>query len=855
MTAINSFKNVIDELEQGIIFLDSQLKLLYLNKWVEDYSKINAKEAIGKNFVSVFPKIAKTRIFEGLTDALIFGLSSYISASSSQSYFDFYKHGLHGIEFYRVKQVIFIKPYVLENNELGCQILIQDASENVEREATLNKISKELSATAHALSCELEVLSTVLNSTTSAIIGFDSNGTIELANSAVEQMFGYDMHEIKRLPFYGLFQNSDQAPLSEHNIIDRIARAGHDNNQQITLESLAYKKDGTPFFAELQIGAKNYEKNDHFIAIVRDVTERIHTDRSLKDSETRFKTLTSTAPVGIFYTDLQGCLHDVNAMWGQLTGLLLETVCARHWHDVVSDRLERRRVEQLWLQCCQNGETLSTEFSITSDSGTRRVLCQIMEESDSAGERIGYVGTLTDITAQHELRHKIETLAYYDPLTSLANRRLFRDQLSNNICDITNSDRKLALLILDLDYFKRINDSLGHDSGDILLVEVARRLKQFVRKEDFVARLGGDEFVIILGSIKSADNANMIAEKILLSLKQPIQLPTQNLKITASIGIAIGPDDTCDASSLIKYADIAMYSAKSLGRNRIVCYTQEMSLRIEQQLVLEHELNVALTEQQFFLLYQPQYDVGSGQFIGMEALIRWQSPARGLVPPDVFIEVAEQSGQIMAIGDWVLFQACHDMKHLLDSGLVDADKRVSVNLSTKQFLDPRLPYVVYRALQQSGLPARNLELEITESMLMENIDTALSLVRCLKGFGVYLAIDDFGTGYSSLGYLKQLPVDTLKIDRCFINDLVHSDQDKCIVSAVIAMAHKLNLMVIAEGIETEDQLEFLRENACDFAQGFYMSKPVSIDMIKENLSVHMGQCLALKPALSLRVSH
>lgn len=855
MTAINSFKNVIDELEQGVIFLDSQLKVLYLNKWVEDHTKTDVLTAIGQDFISIFPEVVNTRVFEGVSDALVFGLSSYISFSSSQVCFDFYKHGLHGVEFYRVKQLIFIKPCVLENNETGCQILVQDVSERIDREERLKKISTELNTTAHALSRELEVLSTVLNSTTSAIIGFDSNGKIELANSAVEQVFGYDVHEIKRLPFYGLFQPPGQVSLPDNSVIERIARASHDHDQQITLENPAYKKDGTLFFAELQIGARNFEKSDRFIAIVRDVTQKFCVDRSLKDSETRFKTLTSTAPVGIFYTDLEGRLHEANAMWSQLTGLFFEKDASRHWYDIASDRLERRRVEQRWRQCCQNSETLSAEFSITSNSGTRWVLCQVMEESDSAGERIGYIGTLTDITAQHELRHKIETLAYYDPLTSLANRRLFRDQLSNDIKDIAHSGRKLALLILDLDYFKRINDSLGHDAGDLLLVEVARRLKQFVRKEDLVARLGGDEFVIILNNIRSADNAKMIAEKILLSLKQPIQLPTESIKITASIGVAIAPDDAHDVPALLKYADMAMYNAKNLGRNRFVYYTQEMSFKVAQYLALENELNTALAEQQFFLLYQPQYDVRSGLFIGMEALIRWQSPVRGLVPPTVFVEVAEQSGQIIAIGDWVLFQACRDMKHLLDSSLVDADKRVSVNLSTKQFLDPRLPYVVYRALQESGLPARNLELEITESMLMENIDTALSLVRCLKGFGVYLAIDDFGTGYSSLGYLKQLPVDTLKIDRCFINDLVHSDQDKCIVSAVIAMAHKLNLMVIAEGIETEEQLEFLRENACDFAQGFYMSKPVSIDTIKESLSMHLGRCLALKPALSLRFSH
>lgn len=854
MTAFNPFKDVIDELDQGVILLDSRLKVRYLNQWIEELSKTNIHTAIGQDFSVVFPGIDKTRVFEGVADALIFGLSSYLSASAARESFNFYKHGLQGIEFYRVKQTIFIKPYILENNEIGCHILIQDASESFERETTLKKTSKELNVTAQRLSRELDTLSTVLNSTTSAIIGFDSNGNIGLANSSVESIFGYTVHEIKKRSFYSLFQENDTAPLSESELIKKIHRASHAENQQNTLEILAYKKDGRSFLIELQIGVRNQQNSDHFIAIIRDVTERDHVIRSLKNSETRFKTLARSAPVGIFYTDMKGVLREVNAMWDQLTGQCFEKNTTHHWYEIISDRLERSCIEQQWFQRCQKGETFSTEFSILNTAGTHWVLCQIMEECDATGERIGYIGTLTDITAQRELRHKIETLAYYDPLTLLANRRLFRDKLAQDLVGITQSDSKLAVLILDLDYFKRINDSLGHDAGDLLLVEVAHRLKQCVRKEDLVARLGGDEFVIMLEGIKSIDVVHAIAEKILFSLRQTVHLNMQDLKITASIGIAVGPDDACDGPSLVKYADMAMYSAKSLGRNRVVCYTREMSLNLERRLALENELINALASQQFFLLYQPQYDVRSGHFIGMEALIRWQSPARGLVPPDVFIEVAEQSGQIIAIGDWVLLQACRDMKALLDLGLVDEDKRVSVNLSAKQFIDPRLPFVVYKALYESGLPAKNLELEITESMLMENIDSALALVRCLKGFGVYLAIDDFGTGYSSLGYLKQLPVDTLKIDRCFINDLVNNDQDKCIVSAVIAMAHKLNLAVIAEGIETEQQLDFLRENACNYAQGFYMSRPVSIDKIKENLSVQMGQCMVLRPSFPFRAS-
>jgi diguanylate cyclase (GGDEF)-like protein/PAS domain S-box-containing protein len=855
MSTVPVFKGVIDEIEQGVIFLSPKTEILYINDWIAKVGNVDRNAVVEQNFLTVFPLVVNTRVWEAVTDALIFNLSSYISANFYQSPFEFYKHGLFGIEFYRIKQVICIKPLELADGKQGCQILIQDVSDVIEREASLQKASKELNFTATALSREIERLTTVLNSTASAIIGFHHNGRIELANQSVQNVFGYDPDEIKRIPFHQLFLNPSHLQAPAKNIIDEIVTSAQHQHQHKTLETRAYKKDGTPFYVEIQTGARAMQNSEHFMVIARDITEQIHVKHSLKNSENRFKILANIAPVGIFYTDIQGSLRYVNTMWALITGLSWEGANNKNWHDVIFVK-DKHRIKNLWQYSCQFGESFSAEFRIETASKIRWVLCQIREEFDAFDHIIGYVGTLTDITAQQELREQIETLAFYDPLTALANRRLFRDRLNQALQSAQDSKNKLALLSIDLDRFKRINDSLGHDAGDLLLTHVASRLKEFVRKEDTVARLGGDEFVIILNNIKSPDVAGMIADKIIHSIRQPILLTEQTITMTVSVGIAISPDDATDAQTLLKYADMAMYGAKTSGRNRFGYYTSDMSLRNTQRLALENELNIALIENQFFLLYQPQYNVRTGRFIGMEALIRWQSPTRGLVPPDVFIEVAEQSGQIVAIGDWVLVQSCIDMKNLLDQGCVDDDNRVCVNLSSRQFLDPRLPYVVYQALQQTGLPAKNLELEITESMLMEHLDVALSLVRCLKGFGVYLAIDDFGTGYSSLGYLKQLPVDTLKIDRCFINDLVHSDQDKCIVSAVIAMAHKLNLMVIAEGIEFEEQLVFLRENGCDFAQGFFMSKPLTIEKVTENLRTEAGYSVAMIPyAAPLRGHH
>ncbi|MBL4608804.1 MAG: EAL domain-containing protein [Pseudomonadales bacterium] len=832
MQNLFSFKHVVDDLNMGLIVLDDSANVIYINSWVESVSGFSPDDIYGENFVKVFEGINKTRVWESVTDALIFGLSSFISAKFTELPFAFYQHGLNGIEYYRIKQRISIKPLQFSSGLFGCEILVQDVSDVIKREDALRHASLKLNTTAHALSRERDTLSAILDSSESAIISFGENGQIHLANKAVKAVFGYEPDEIKRISFFSLFSKNGE-PSGQIPDIDTLFLNSSSNINGCPV-LVAYKKDGSYMQLELQVGLVSESPVGERMVIARDVTARLQLEKTLKNSETRFKALANIAPVGIFYTDMHGLFRYVNEMWSRITGLPLEEMRGKRWHEVVYSK-DADMVMGKWLQSQADGSPFASEFRFKSGYKVVWVLCQVLEERDAYENVIGYVGTITDVTAQRESRNQIEMLAFYDPLTTLANRRLFRDRLEHAVLSAKRTGTKIALLNLDLDHFKRINDSLGHDTGDLLLTNIASRLKECVRREDTTARLGGDEFAIILASIDSASVAGLIAEKVINAVRKPVVLPEQNIQMTVSVGISVFPDDAPDANGLVKNADMAMYSAKSAGRNRFGFFTKEMNERIVNRFAMERDLNVAIEKQQFFLLYQPQYCVKTQDFIGMEALIRWQSPDRGLVPPDVFIHVAEQSNQIVEIGDWVLDQACEDMKRLLDKNIVDPDCRICVNLSPKQFLEPRLPYVVHRALQQSGLPARNLELEITESMLMENLDVALSLVRCLKGFGVYLAIDDFGTGYSSLGYLKQLPVDTLKIDQCFIRDLVHDDQDKGIVCAVIALAHKLKLSVIAEGIEVEEQLQFLLENDCDYAQGYLLSKPLLFDEVVANI--------------------
>ena len=836
MENLSAFKRVTDDLDMGLIILDEYSNVVYMNSWVEEVGGVSLGDVYGKSFLQVFEGIDDTRVWESATDALIFGLASFISAKFIDTPFAFFRDGFNGIEYYRIKQNISVKPILLSEGVFGCEILVHDVTDVVKREEALTHASIKLNATAKALSNERDTLSAILDSSKSAILSFDEDGRIKVVNRAVEKVFGYEADEIKKLPFFSLFSKADESSDSITDIDTLLLNAPLGKSGCPVLR--AYRKDGSPIWIELQMGVVSEGTSGERMVIVRDVTALLELEKTLKNSENRFKALTNIAPVGIFYTDMHGLLKYVNGMWTLITECTLSDMQGKRWHEVVYSK-DIEVVLGKWQQNQASGSPFASEFRIKAGYKILWVLCQVMEERDAYNNIIGYVGTITDVTAQPESRNQIEMLAFYDPLTTLANRRLFRDRLEHAIMGGKRSGKKVALLNLDLDDFKKINDSLGHDAGDLLLTNIASRLKDCVRKDDTVARLGGDEFAILLVNIESSSVAGLIAEKVITAVRKPITLPGQKIQITVSVGIAICPDDATDANGLVKNSDIAMYSVKSSGRNRFGFFTQKMNERVVSRFAMERDLENAIKHSQFFLLYQPQYCVITQKFIGMEALIRWQSPDRGLVSPDVFIQVAEQSGQIVEIGDWVLDQACKDMKRLLDKNMVDPESRICVNLSPKQFLEPRLPYMVHKALMDSGLPAKNLELEITESMLMENLDVALSLLRCLKGFGVFIAIDDFGTGYSSLGYLKQLPVDTLKIDRCFINDLVHDDQDKGIVSAIIVLAHKLKLSVIAEGIEVEEQLIFLKQNDCDYAQGFFLSKPLPFENIVENIEINI----------------
>ncbi|MQA64308.1 MAG: EAL domain-containing protein [Alphaproteobacteria bacterium] len=422
---------------------------------------------------------------------------------------------------------------------------------------------------------------------------------------------------------------------------------------------------------------------------------------------------------------------------------------------------------------------------------------------------------------------RLQAMLNYDTLTRLPNRELLLDRLTQSIATATRQESNVALLLLDLDRFKLVNESLGQDFGDKLLCRVAAEVQTCIGDSDTLARLGGDEFVVVLSGIRGAQDAAKAATKILRKLSTPFVIDGHEVFVTASIGISLFPNDGLDKNALITNADVAMYRAKEKGRNHFQFYASSMNAATVARMALENDLRRAVERNELVLHYQPQMKCASGEIFGFEALVRWQHPELGLIPPVRFIPLAEESGLIVPIGEWVLNEACRQNKAWIDSG--GKPMIVSVNLSSRQLHQERILKTVTDALGSSGLDARYLALEITESCLMHDPDDAVVTLSLLHNMGISVSIDDFGTGYSSLGYLKRFPLDALKIDRAFISEVTENPEDAAIVRAILAMAHALRLKVVAEGVETEKQLRFLRKIGCDEVQGYLLSKPLPAD--------------------------
>src|SRR5574340_25831 len=526
----------------------------------------------------------------------------------------------------------------------------------------------------------------------------------------------------------------------------------------------------------------------------------------------------------ITITDSQGVIIAVNEAFTQITGYPPAEVLGRNPRILQSGRHDAEYYRVMWTAIQENGYWQGEIWNKRKNGEIYPEWLKITAVKNQSQATTNYIAVFSDITDDIMVAERIQRLAYYDTLTDLPNRALLSDRLDLAIAHAKRSGCKCAVLTLDMDRFKNINDALGLSIGDQLLKSVAARLQECIREVDTVARMGGDEFVVILDGMAETGSIIPVVQKMLRSLSQPYEVEGHNIRATPSIGISVYPDDGTDQESLLMHADAAMYHVKGNGRNDFRFFSPDMKTRVAEKLFIESDLRKALEHGQFVLYYQPQVNITTGRIVGAEVLIRWNHPSSGLISPAKFIPVAEESGLIIPLGEWILNEACRQNLAWQKAGLPPIS--IAVNLSAAQFRQQGLCQLIDKTLKNTGLEPRYLELELTKGLVMNNTDSAIETLNCFKKMGVHISIDDFGTGYSSLSYLKHFPIDYLKIDQSFVRDITTNPDDAAITTAIINMAQGLNLRTIAEGVETADQLTFLRLHSCDVVQGYYFSKPV-----------------------------
>ncbi|MFZ0803249.1 MAG: EAL domain-containing protein [Terriglobales bacterium] len=672
-----------------------------------------------------------------------------------------------------------------------------------------------------------------LEAAANAVVITDVRGTIVWVNHAFTTMTGYGKEEVVgKNP--RLLKSGDQ-PASYYAKLWSTISSGKVWQGEIVNR----RKDGAAYTEEMTITPVTPQRGrttaTYFVAIKQDITERKLAEEAMVFKTALLEAQAETTIDGILAVDESGHIVLANKQFGlhfEIPDELLSTrddqIVLKHVMAKVS--AGEAFVERVRYLYNHPDEKSRDEIRLKNGKIFDRYSAPLVDSNSRHRGRIWY---FRDITDRRVAEERVQFLAYYDALTGLPNRSLLRDRLEKALAGARRQKCRVALLFVDLDRFKAINDSLGHSVGDLLLQEVAGRLKGWARELDTVARLSGDEFLIVLTGVKEVADAAVAADRVVKSMTAGFTVQGHPLNISCSLGISIFPEHGADSETLIKNADAAMYCAKENGRNNFRFFTEDMNAQVVERLTLENSLRQALDKEELFLMYQPQLDIATGRITGLEALLRWQHPDLGLVPPDKFIRIAENSGLIVPIGEWVLRTACRQARKWQDEGLPAMS--VAVNVSAVQFRQEDFCDLISRALAESGLAAQYLELELTESLLLANADVTLSVVQRLKAMGLTLAIDDFGTGYSSFSYLRQFRVSKLKIDRVFIRDVAVNPDDAAIATAIISMAKSLKLKVIAEGVENEAQMSFLRSHHCDEIQGYYFSKPLAVDKVANKL--------------------
>ncbi len=780
-----------------IAYVDKNQRYRFINKQREEFWHTPAERVIGHTVEEVRGASAYA------------GVKAYIERALSGETVEFERDlTAHGVP--KVVRSTFVPHFSESGAVLGYLVLAYDVTERARLQASLRLYELAIKQSSNGI--------TIVDAQQPGqpIVYFNP-AFAEMTGYAAEEILGHNCRFLQR-------GDRDQPGLAA--LKSAIAQG---RSAQATLRN--YRKDGSLFWNELVIYPVHDEngKLTHFVGVQEDITARRRADEALfLEKELSEVTLNSIGDA-VITTDTNGRISYLNPVAERMTGWNAAEASGQPLSVVfnVVDAETREPVLNPIDVALASNSTMGLPMNtmlLRRDGSEASIEDSAAPIHDRDGRVIGGVLVFHDVTESRSLAIKMTHLAQHDALTGLPNRVLLNDRLAQSIARARRNDFRVAVLFIDVDRFKQVNDTLGHSVGDELLKQMAARLQTCIRASDTVCRQGGDEFVILLGEVRDAEAVGQVAQRVLATGERPYLIDGHEIHSTVSVGISVYPDDGDDVDSMIKCADAAMYSAKELGRNNSQFFTRNVNDRLLERFQLEGRMRGALARNEFFLVYQPKVDLPSGKIVGAEALVRWQDPERGMISPAQFIPVAEDSGLIMSLGKWILTEVCRQNRAWQDAGY--PPQVMAVNVSPVQFVRKSFLSEIQEALRDSGMQARYLELELTETALLRDLDRTAGVLLALRQMGVRVSLDDFGTGYSSLSYLKRFPIDTIKVDQSFVRDIIVDPDDAAIVSAVIGMAKSLKRTVVAEGVETAEQLHWLRDQGCHQMQGYYFSKPL-----------------------------
>ena len=770
-----------------IMFLDPQGTILFIN---HSLPMLNAQEVLGDSIYDYIDEKDVKRLHKAFEVVLNKGSSNSLKL----------KH--RDLDNHESVLCIQIYPVKDQNETIALITETIDITEQHEQQQSLEH--------------NLFLLNSVIDHAPIIIWAFDDKGIFTLSEGNGLEQLGYDAGEVVGRSVFDVYKNfpqviQDATQALEGNIVKSL----------VTVKGLTYQTCYTPILDE--------ESNIvSVIGVANDVTALTQVEAQMHIVQTALEQTTDV----VLITDANGLIEYVNPAFEATTGYSQQDALGHNPRFLSSGKQEQGFYQTMW-DTLLSGENFSDVFINKRKDGSH-----YYEEKTITPVRTGdgaithFISTGKDISERMRTQERLHYMAHHDSLTKLPNRTLFLDRLRQAMARAQWHNRLIAIIFLDLDNFKNVNDEFGHELGDQLLVKLTQRLSNDVRSGDTIARFGGDEFVVLLDDIASEKDVSHLAKKILDTLAPAFEIDDLEFRITGSIGVSIFPGDGDDPETLIRNADVAMYRAKHLGKNNYQFYSNEMSARAFERLSLENSLRHALKREEFYLLYHPQVDSETMKITGVEALLRWEHPELGMISPSEFVPLLEETGLISSVGDWVLNTACEQAAKWHKAGY---DLIMCINLSSRQFNNPDFIQSFQDIITTAGIEPESLELEITESMLMRNASKTISALNTLSHFGIKIAIDDFGTGYSSLNYLRRFPIDTLKIDRSFIRDVVDDADDAAITTAIIVMAQSLNLNVIAEGVETQQQLDFLKKLHCHSIQGNFFNEAVDAEAVTKLL--------------------